>query len=85
MKSRIEKLKDELESEVSKVDFDSYALYDIADMFKQYLRELPEPVLTSKLAETFIAIYKGKVQFIAWFLVVFFYFKFVKLLQGPTI
>ena len=59
MKSRIEKLKEEIESRNSKLDFESYSPYDIADMLKLYLRELPEPVLTSKLAETFISIYKG--------------------------
>eukprot|EP00794_Sanderia_malayensis_P006972 gene6972-7757_t len=58
MKSRIEKLKDETESGRVKVDFSQYTVYDIADVLKQYLRELPEPVITTKLAETFIAIYK---------------------------
>ena len=59
MKSRIENLKGEIESGNSKVDFDSYSPYDVADVLKQYLRELPGPLLTSKLAETFISIYKG--------------------------
>ena len=59
MKSRIEKLKDEIENGTNSIDFDSYSVYDIADLLKQYLRELPEPLLTSKLAETFISIYKG--------------------------
>ncbi|XP_065058049.1 stAR-related lipid transfer protein 13-like isoform X1 [Rhopilema esculentum] len=58
VKSRIEKLKEDIELFNSKLAFDSYSPYDIADMLKQYLRELPEPLLTSKLAETFIAIYK---------------------------
>ena len=60
MKSRIENLKKEMESGSSKLDLDSYSSYDIADVVKQYLRELPEPLLTSKLAETFISIYKGE-------------------------
>ena len=59
VKSRIEKLKEDIELSNSKLAFDSYSPYDIADMLKQYLRELPEPLLTSKLAETFIALYKG--------------------------
>jgi len=58
MKSRIENLKREIESGNSKVDFELYSPYDVADVLKQYLRELPEPLLTSKLAETFISIYK---------------------------
>lgn len=60
MKSRIEKLKEEVEDRSGKLDFESYSPYDIADMLKLYLRELPEPLLTSKLAETFISIYKGE-------------------------
>lgn len=32
--------------------------YDVADMFKQYLRELPECLVTSKLSDTFLAIYQ---------------------------
>ena len=60
MKSRIEALKKEIESGSSKLDFESYSPYDVADLVKQYLRELPEPLLTSKLAETFISVYKGE-------------------------
>lgn len=63
MKSRIEKLKDEIDSQNSKLDLDSFSPYDVADMLKLYLRELPEPLLTSKLAETFISIYKGDISF----------------------
>lgn len=33
--------------------------FDIADMLKEYFRDLPDPLLTSKLAETFISIYSG--------------------------
>ena len=32
-------------------DFEGLSPYDMADMLKQYFRELPEPILTSKLAE----------------------------------
>ena len=32
--------------------------YDVADMFKQYLRELPECLVTNKLSDTFLAIYQ---------------------------
>ena len=63
VKSRIEKLKEEIENGTNKSDYESYAVYDIADMVKQYFRELPEPLLTSKLAETFISIYRGKKRF----------------------
>lgn len=38
--------------------FDSMQAYDVADMFKQYLRELPDCLITSKLSETFLAVYQ---------------------------
>lgn len=41
-------------------DFEGLSPYDMADMLKQYFRELPEPILTSKLAETFISIFTSK-------------------------
>ena len=41
-------------------DFEGLSPYDMADMLKQYFRELPEPILTSKLAETFISIFSSK-------------------------
>ncbi len=34
--------------------------YDVADLLKQYFRELPEPLLTNKLSETFIGIHLCK-------------------------
>ena len=37
------------------VDFDQLQAYDVADLLKQYFRELPECLLTNKLSETFIA------------------------------
>lgn len=41
-------------------DFEGLSPYDMADMLKQYFRELPDPILTSKLAETFITIFSSK-------------------------
>lgn len=46
--------------DVDNTDFEGLSPYDMADMLKQYFRELPEPILTSKLAETFITIFTGK-------------------------
>ena len=60
MKSRIEKLRNQMENTPDKVSFDEYSVYDIADTLKQYFRELPEPLLTTKLVDTFISIHKGK-------------------------
>lgn len=43
----------------SPVDFDEHQPYDVADMIKQYFRELPEALMTNKLSETFVAIFQG--------------------------
>lgn len=47
-------------SDTDNTDFEGLSPYDMADMLKQYFRELPEPILTSKLAETFITIFSSK-------------------------
>ena len=39
------------------VDFETLQAYDVADLLKQYFRELPECLLTNKLSETFISIF----------------------------
>uniref|UniRef100_A0A0L8FMF3 Rho-GAP domain-containing protein n=3 Tax=Octopus bimaculoides TaxID=37653 RepID=A0A0L8FMF3_OCTBM len=39
------------------VAFTSLQSYDVADLTKQYFRELPECLLTNKLSETFIGIF----------------------------
>ena len=44
-------------------DFEEYAIYDIADVLKIYFRELPEPLLTAKLADTFLSIHQRKLVF----------------------
>lgn len=62
MKSRIDKLRTQIESNPEKVSFDDYSVYDVADTLKQYFRELPEPLLTTKLVDTFISIHKGELE-----------------------
>ncbi|XP_033211263.1 rho GTPase-activating protein 7 isoform X2 [Belonocnema kinseyi] len=57
-KSRISKLKDMTESHGENINFDGQQAYDVADLVKQYFRELPEALLTNKLSETFIAIFQ---------------------------
>lgn len=42
------------------VNYEGQSAYDVADMLKQYFRDLPEPLLTSKLSETFLQIYQCK-------------------------
>ena len=41
------------------IDFSEHQSYDLADMVKQYFRELPEALMTNKLSETFVTIFQG--------------------------
>ncbi|XP_017847296.1 uncharacterized protein LOC108603213 isoform X2 [Drosophila busckii] len=61
-KSRIIKLREQIElTDTTAECMDVYDLqqaYDVADMLKQYFRELPESLLTTKMSETFVAIFQ---------------------------
>lgn len=74
VRSRIAKLKEACEAwncspclseqqqqQQQAVDFDQYQPYDVADMVKQYFRELPEALMTNKLSETFVTIFQGTI------------------------
>ncbi|XP_025991296.2 stAR-related lipid transfer protein 13 isoform X2 [Solenopsis invicta] len=58
VKSRIQKLKIMTETQGDNINFDGQQAFDVADLVKQYFRELPEALLTNKLSETFIAIFQ---------------------------
>uniref|UniRef100_A0A182JGK9 Rho-GAP domain-containing protein n=1 Tax=Anopheles atroparvus TaxID=41427 RepID=A0A182JGK9_ANOAO len=62
MKSRILNLKSIIEASndvgFRSEMFDEYHAYDVADLVKQYFRELPDPLLTAKLSETFLSIFQ---------------------------
>ncbi|KAK4871855.1 hypothetical protein RN001_015979 [Aquatica leii] len=58
VRSRIQALKATVESQGENINFNEQQAYDVADMIKQYFRELPEAVLTNKLSETFILIFQ---------------------------
>ncbi|XP_019943827.2 stAR-related lipid transfer protein 13 isoform X1 [Paralichthys olivaceus] len=58
VKSRIQALRLMNESSPDDVNYDDQSAYDVADMVKQFFRDLPEPLLTSKLGETFLHIYQ---------------------------
>lgn len=49
-----------IEPNQSSLNFDGAQAHDVADMVKQYFRELPDALLTNKLSETFIAIFQRK-------------------------
>jgi hypothetical protein len=52
-----------LDGEDHPVDFSEHQPYDVADMVKQYFRELPEALMTNKLSETFVTIFQGLIYF----------------------
>lgn len=60
VRSRISKLKFMADTKNAKINFDNQQPYDVADMVKQYFRELPDALLTNKLSETFVAIFQCK-------------------------
>ncbi|XP_064637812.1 uncharacterized protein LOC135494012 isoform X2 [Lineus longissimus] len=57
VRSRIQKLKNQIEADPHMTEFDAQSEYDVADMVKQYFRELPECLLTNKISETLVSIY----------------------------
>ncbi|CAL1573377.1 unnamed protein product [Knipowitschia caucasica] len=58
LKSRIQALREQLESGPDQLSFSGLCAFDVADLIKQYLRDLPEPLLSSKLNHTFLDIYQ---------------------------
>ncbi|KAM5264809.1 rho GTPase-activating protein 7 isoform 2-T2 [Ctenodactylus gundi] len=58
VKSRIQALRQMNESATDCVSYEGQSAYDVADMLKQYFRDLPEPLMTNKLSETFLQIYQ---------------------------
>lgn len=58
MKSRIQFLRDMVEADPGGVSFQGQSAFDVADLVKQYFRDLPEPLFTSRLSETFLHIYQ---------------------------
>ncbi|KAM9846955.1 stAR-related lipid transfer protein 13-like [Aulostomus maculatus] len=58
VKSRIQALRQQCEMSPDSVSYEDQSAYDVADMVKQFFRDLPEPLLTSKLGETFLHIYQ---------------------------
>ncbi|XP_037655617.1 stAR-related lipid transfer protein 13 isoform X2 [Choloepus didactylus] len=58
VKSRIQALRQMNENSPEHVSYEDQSAYDVADMVKQFLRDLPEPLFTSKLSETVLHIYQ---------------------------
>ncbi|XP_064404560.1 stAR-related lipid transfer protein 13-like isoform X3 [Halichondria panicea] len=55
-KAKIDGLKLLTEANPDLSDYSSFTCYEVADMIKLYFRQLPEPLLTSKLSETLLMI-----------------------------
>ncbi|XP_067422726.1 rho GTPase-activating protein 7-like isoform X2 [Emydura macquarii macquarii] len=58
VKSRILSLREMNENDSNNVTYEGQSAFDVADMVKQYFRDLPEPIFTSKLCESFLQIYQ---------------------------
>ncbi|XP_029483491.2 rho GTPase-activating protein 7 isoform X1 [Oncorhynchus nerka] len=58
VKSRIQYLRDMVEADPEGASYEGQSAFDVADMVKQYFRDLPEPVFSSKLCESFLHIYQ---------------------------
>ncbi|XP_026855906.2 rho GTPase-activating protein 7 isoform X2 [Electrophorus electricus] len=58
LKSRIQYLRDMVEADPDNFSFEDQSAFDVADMLKQYFRDLPEPIFSSKLCESFLHIYQ---------------------------
>uniref|UniRef100_A0AAY5EQU2 StAR-related lipid transfer (START) domain containing 13a n=1 Tax=Electrophorus electricus TaxID=8005 RepID=A0AAY5EQU2_ELEEL len=58
VKSRIQALRQMCDGSPERVNYQDQCAYDVADMVKQFFRDLPEPLLNSKLGETFLHIYQ---------------------------
>ncbi|BFZ24549.1 hypothetical protein BsWGS_27588 [Bradybaena similaris] len=57
VKSKIQQLRDHLETHPETIDFEGVNAYNVADMLKTYFRDLPECLLTNKMSEIFRSIY----------------------------
>lgn len=60
VKSRIQALRNMVDTTSDILNYNDQQTYDVADMIKQYFRDLPETLLTNKLSETFILIFQCK-------------------------
>ncbi|CAH8845589.1 unnamed protein product, partial [Trichobilharzia szidati] len=56
-KLRMLALREEIERDINWKKFDDWQPYDIADLLKQFFRELPECLFTSKLATVLVNVY----------------------------
>lgn len=58
VKSRIQALRQQCDATPDLLNLEEQSAYDVADLVKQFFRDLPEPLLTSRLGDTFLQIYQ---------------------------
>ncbi|TTC00283.1 Rho GTPase-activating protein 7 [Bagarius yarrelli] len=58
VKSRIQYLREMIEADPEGFSFEEQSAFDVADMIKQYFRDLPEPIFSRKLCESFLHVYQ---------------------------
>ncbi|VDP86870.1 unnamed protein product [Echinostoma caproni] len=56
-KVRTQALREQIERDLTWKNFDDWQPYDVADLLKQFFRELPECLLTSKLSTVLVNVY----------------------------
>lgn len=66
VKSRIHALRQMNENFPENVSYEDQSAYDVADMVKQFFRDLPEPLFTNKLSETWKSIHSRGAYSITW-------------------
>lgn len=69
------------ENSMGKVNYEGQSAYDVADMLKQFFRDLPEPLTTNKLSETFLQIYQCK----TWISLIYISFPYIHISLQDTI
>ena len=60
VRGRIHKLRALCETNPDMELFEDCSAYDVADLIKQYFRELPDPLMTMKMSDTFVGIFLRK-------------------------
>lgn len=86
VKSRIQALRQMCETSPENVNYEDQSAYDVADMVKQFFRDLPEPLLTSKMGETFLHIYQCKSIFcLLWAFLHKYFLQYIQIANTPSV
>ena len=64
---RIQNLRAKCEANPQLNDFEDFSACDVADLVKQYFRELPDPLMTIKMSDTFVGIFSSELSLNTYF------------------